>query len=266
TVLQREQAQLKQYLEMRQRIQSVVQKKRHLNKAGLETIRREAVNQLIRDLQSRLAQIEQRIGTAGQQAHIVQQHQQAIAKSEQQEKAWIALIKELSPTEGLIAEGQLGFIRNFVDQMNSLIASIWTYPLEIQSCELIEGETIDLDYRFPFTVGNEDEPIADVALGSSGMLEIFDLAFQMTALQHLRMQDGPLYLDELGKTMDAAHKAEVANVVKTITEQGTFSQVFMISHDFFQYGALSNAEICLLNSLNVMAPKGEVVNQHVEMT
>jgi hypothetical protein len=264
--LQREQAQLKQYLDMRVRIHEVIQKKRQLNKDGLETLRRQALIQLIRDLQSALAKVEDRIGTAGQQASIVQQHLKTIEASERQEKAWAILVKELSPTEGLIAEGQLGFIRNFVLQMNTLIASVWTYRLEIQSCELVEGESIDLDYRFPFIVEHEDEPIADVSLGSSGMLEIFDLAFQMTALQHLRLQDGPLFLDELGKTMDAVHKAEVANVVKTITEQETFSQVFMISHDFFQYGALSNAEICLLNSLNVMAPTGEVVNQHVEMS
>lgn len=260
-----ERERMKQFLELRGKIQHVIKKKRELGQHTLETLRRDELNQLIRVLQSELAQRVEKLGSAAQQKGIVENLSKRIDLYSEQETAWGVLVKELSPTEGLIAEGLLGFIKNFIDQMNSLIRSIWSYSLVVESCEVVEGAVIDLDYRFPMRVQAQPTPVSDVSKGSSGMIEIVDMAFKLTAMQYLHLQDSALFLDELGAQMDSTHKAETVYIIKTLVEQQTFPQVFLISHDFHQYGALANCEITLLNNLNVAAPPGAAVNQHVVM-
>ena len=254
TFYEAEQGRLKQFHELRGKIRTVINHKRELNKTTLETIRRQEVNALIRALQSELAIREQRIGSASQQKSIVDNLSARIDDYAAQEAAWAILVKEMSPTEGLIAEGLLGFIKNFIDQTNSIIQSVWSYPLVIQSCEVIEGAALDLDYRFPLKVASRTEPVSDVSKGSTGMIEIVDMAFKMTAMQYLHLQDSALYLDEPGQTFDDSHRSEFAFIVKNLIEQQTFPQIFMISHYFEMYGSFGNADICALNKLNVAVP------------
>jgi ABC-type Mn2+/Zn2+ transport system ATPase subunit len=95
------------------------------------------------------------------------------------------------------------------------------------------------------------------------MIEIINLAFRLVAMSYLGLQDYPLYLDEPGRAFDPAHKSAVVNMVKSLLEQSTFSQIFMISHDYAQYGALANAQLCVMNPTNVVVPKD--YNSHVTM-
>ncbi len=262
---QSEQAMLKQREELLLRVKKIIGDKQTIAKDTQETIKRSALIALIRYLQSELATREQRVASASVQKQIVTNLSNQIATLTQEEKDYQILLKRLSPTEGLIAEGLLGFIKNFVDQMNSLIKRVWTYRLVLLTCDLVEGEAIDLDYKFPIEVESREAPIHDISKGSSGMMEIINLAYKLTAVQYLGMQDHPLYLDEFGKPFDVTHKSTAINIIKTLVEQKTFPQVFLISHDFHQYGGLSNCDITLLNSLNVASPAGVTVNKHVVM-
>lgn len=248
---------------LKEKIQSIIQEKRTLNKEEIETHRRLVFNNLVRELQSALASREHTLGAAAAQRNIVENLGKRIDEFTHEEQALAVLVKQLSPTEGLIAEGLLGFIKNFVDQMNALIKRIWTYPFIVQSCEVTEGDTIDLDYRFPMLVNNADLPISDVSKGSTGMQEIVNLAYRLTAMQYLGLQDSALYLDEIGNFFDAEHKRGLIYAIKSLIEQHTFSQIFLISHDYGQYGALVNSEYCVINSSNVIVP--EKYNKHVIM-
>ena len=67
--------------------------------------------------------------------------------------------------------------------MNAFIGKVWTYPLVIQSCSVVEGENIDLDYKFPMLINEGESPISDISKGSRGMKEIINLAFRLTAMQ-----------------------------------------------------------------------------------
>lgn len=247
----------------KEQIRDVIQQKRLTNKEEIETHRRLVFNQLIRDLQSALASRESVLNSAAAQKTIVDNLTARIETFSSEEKALGILVKELSPTEGLIAEGLLGFIKNYVDQMNSLIKKIWTYPFTINSCEVVEGDSIDLDYKFPMTVGDLDSPISDVSKGSTGMREIVDLAYRLTAMQYLGLQDSAVYFDEVGSAFDKEHRTASAIMIKSLIEQRTFSQVFMVSHYLELYGGLTNVEICVLDPANIVTPK--VYNEHVKI-
>jgi ABC-type nitrate/sulfonate/bicarbonate transport system ATPase subunit len=103
----------------------------------------------------------------------------------------------------------------------------------------------------------------DVSEGSSAMLEVVDIAFRICALKALKMGDSPLFLDEFGKTMDSVHRRATTNLINNLMEEDSFTQMFLISHDISQYGALSNCEICVLDSQNVIVPSNTSVNKHV---
>lgn len=246
------------------KVRELIQSKRQCNKDEIETIRRTELNGAIRQLHSALASRENVLSSVAQQKQIVDHIAHDIANLEKEEQALGILVKQLSPTEGLIAEGLYGFIHNFIHQMNLFIQKVWTYPLAIQGCSMEEGDSLDMDYRFPLLVQGNDNRVSDVAKGSVGMKEIINLAYRLTAMRYLGLQEYPLILDEWGGAMDEAHRHHASYVIKSLVEQNACSQLFMVSHYFAQYGALSNAEICVLNNLNITVPKE--YNTHVSLS
>ena len=72
-------------------------------------------------------------------------------------------------------------------------------------------------------------------------------------------------MDEFGHSMDPTHKAATINLINSIMEQEAFTQLFMISHDLLQYGALTNTEILVLCDENVTIPNNCVYNRHVKL-
>lgn len=228
-----------------------------------ETLRREHFNALIQRVQSELASKEKIVGTAAMQAEVVKNITDEAHKLQTEEQDLAVLIKQLSPTEGLIAEGLLGFVKNFVDQMNQIIQKVWSYDMVIKTCEVVEGESIDMDYKFPVAVHTHEKPVPDISNTSTGMREIINIAFRLTAMHYLGMHDFPLYLDEAGAGFDPAHRVEFARMLHALMEQNSFSQTFLISHYYDVYGGLSNYEACVLSTLNISPPAG--YNSHVEI-
>lgn len=174
--------------------------------------------------------------------------------------AALALIaRELSPTEGLIADQLSGFIRCLTDQLNSIISSIWTYDLHVLACGMDSGE---LDYKFPLKSGTGPE-VPDISKGSTAQKEVIDFAFVLTVMLYLGLTDYPLYLDELGAGFDETHRTNVMSFIKQLMDVNGHSQIFMISHYASNHGALNNAETLVLHGANIAVP-GEH-NKHVVM-
>lgn len=229
----------------------------------IETMRREALNTLIRQLQSELGAKEHILHLASNQKSIIKNIEDQITELEIDKEALTILINQLSPTDGLIAQGLLGFIRSFVNQMNVFIENVWAYPMTIMSCDIQDNESLDLDYKFPVKKGTDDsdQPTPDVSKCSNGMKEIINLSFKITAMKYLDLLHTPLYLDEFGAAMDNGHKNEVISLIKAFNEQKTFSQIFIVSHDVTQYNSLPNSEVCVLCDTNIITP--QKYNEHV---
>lgn len=230
-----------------------------------ENYRREALNEIIKKVQISLSRKECILSEVKLQKSLVTDLENQIHLMEKEEEAYKILVKELSPTDGLIAQGMMGFINTFVKQMNQLIKKIWQYPLVIKSCAISEDGAVDLDYLFPLMVQSLDNVVSDVVKGSSAMKEIIDLAFKITAMKYLNLSDSPIMLDEFGKTMDHEHRIKSSDFVKSLIEQQPFTQLYMVSHYEESYGSLVNADICILNENNIVIPPGCIFNKHVVM-
>lgn len=248
-----------------QQLNSLVEHYNEFSNETVEALRRTTYNDMLRSIQATLAKHEARLHEVKNHQQVIKNLENQISQLENEERCLKAAAKELSPTEGLIAEGLFGFMKLFIGQMNNFIKRIWTYPLVLQPCALGSDGALDLDYRFPVVVDTADNIRKDISEGSSAMHEVIDLAFKITAMKALRLEDFPLFLDEFGSTMDPTHKAATIQLINSIMEQDHFTQLFMISHDAVQYGALSNTEVCVLSADNMMLPKGMVYNQHVKI-
>lgn len=225
-----------------------------LHEESITSLRDELLTKAINALQSRLAITEDKLNFAQIQIGIVEELKEHTYEAELNEEAAKALMKTLSPNEGLIAEGLLGFINAFTGQMNNVIESVWTYPFRILPCATSSEKGIGLDYRFPMVVATKDKPIPDINVGSKGMKEVTDLAFKIGFMKYLGLTEVPLYLDEFGDGFDVFHRESSTRIIQQIIEQMQFKQVFIISHHVENYGGLANCEICSLTPTELSLP------------
>ena len=251
--------------ETKAQLEKLVAQHQTLNEELVENTRRMIYTDFVREIQSMLARSENVLRESEGQYRVIEHIQSTITQMETSEKLLKLALKELSPTEGLIAKGLLGFMRIFVKQMNEIIQRIWTYPLKVMPCSIEEGQKLDLNYRFPVFVNKQEKPKDDVSEGSTAMKEVVDLAFTVTALKALHLGDCPLFLDEFGHSMDPVHKQATTTLINTIMQQESFSQLFMISHDMLQYGSLTNTQVLVVCADNITIPKHCVYNTHVTM-
>lgn len=231
---------------------------------AIEMMRLTAIQDCIRTLQTSLALKTEALNAVSLQKGLIAQLERNIAEDIVREEAAQRLVKELSPTDGLIAEGLLGFIRNFTRQMNDLIQKIWAYPLQVKDCGIAKEGIAELDYKFPMVVGNASNVVPDIKFGSSGMREIVDLSFQVVAAKYLGLGDCPLFLDEFGASLDEEHRHAATMTIKTLMDTLQFSQLYMVSHYESGYGSFTNAEACVIDARNITVPS--VYNRHVEMS
>lgn len=236
---------------------------------AIAAIRNEVTQEFIRKIQSELAVKEDILNQINLQKNLIYDIESQIEEQLKYQEAFDVLLKELSPTEGLIAEGMLGFIRIFVRKMNRLIKKNWTFRLEILDCGMTDGTTTELDYKFPLLSsvnGSNAKPVDDISDGSRGMQDIINFAFVAIASEYLGIQDQPFYLDEFASSFDDAHKHKATQLVGNLLDFYPFTQLFMISHDFSIHSGISNVEICVLNQDNIQIPTHAEVNKHVRIT
>lgn len=244
-------------------LKNLIDEKKLNTKNLVETHRRQILNDLIKDLQLELVNRENSLNIINTSKINLNNIVVNIDKLEEQQKVLEIILNNLSPTEGLIAEGLYNFINYFISEMNHFISKIWSYDLVIEPCSLDINSDTGLDYRFPVRINNTNI-INDINKGSDGIVEIINVAFRITALKHLNLLNYPFYLDEFGYSFDASHKANSVLIIKSLLEQNIFKQLFLISHDYGQYGGLSNCEICSfeLDNLNIPILFSKV-NKHV---
>jgi DNA repair exonuclease SbcCD ATPase subunit len=226
----------------------------------IEALRREHYNELVRTVQSNLGSKEHLLTQARIQNQLVQTLETQITELAADEKALALGVKTLSPTDGLIAAGLTGFIQAFVQQMNSVIEKVWTYPMLIGACQL-DPDSTELDYKFPVFI-NDESPRPDVSKTSKGQKEMIDLAFLITAMCYMGKNDFPLVLDEIGSSFDTEHRVRLITLLRSLIENKSFDMVYLVSHDYHQYSALA-AQVCVLNPDNIIVPTK--YNEHVKL-
>lgn len=194
---------------------------------------------------------------------ILKENDRKLTQAREDVKAYALLLDEMSPNTGMIADGLLGFIRVFLGEMNKIIARVWSYPLIVKVAEDIDEK--GLTYRFPVITGTDGNEIPDVAMGSSGIQEIVNLAFKIVSMKYMGIGDFPLFLDEFGKTFDSTHRIQAGKVINTLISEHKHQQLFMVSHYSDSYGSMVNCNICVLDDTNIVLPLGKY-NNNVQLS
>lgn len=259
------QRQIKHMYEIGERMAAAKEQFSQASIVMIEAVKNEVIDEALASTHREIATLSTRIHSVDQHEALVNDIKQQLVKLEKSEKANKALSDALSPVDGLIAEGMLGFIRNYVARMNALIAKVWTTRLEVKDCST-EEESAELNYKFPLIVEGAAVPREDVSKSSSGQGEMIDLAFRIAAAQCWKLDKGPLALDEFGKTFDESHREAATAVVNQLIDQLSFSQLFMISHYESCYGSFYNAQITVMDKRNITIPANRKYNEFTTLT
>lgn len=226
----------------------------------MEEIRQDELVNVIRRHQGSLAIVENGLTEAEVQHGIVNDLQKDLNQMSQQEQAFKVLLDVLSPKDGLIAEQISVFLNAMIDRMNAAIARVWGYTLALLNCNLAED---DLDYRFPMYAVKPENAVADVNQGSESQMVIVNDAFRRIQYKFQRLHGYPLYIDEIEATFDPVHRINLIPVIKTLIEDDTYGQVFIISHYIATQGSFQDAEIVVLDDAHLSADLNRSYNQHV---
>lgn len=226
----------------------------------LEIIRQETISETIGDHQSRLGQIKNKLSEKTTLEALVDDLRQSTDELGDDVEVLKELVRQLSPQEGLIAEQLTGFIGSLTDQINEIISQIWTYDLYVLPCGIESG---DLDYKFPLQVDSPNTICPDIGKASEGQKEIINFAFKMVVMLYLDMMDYPLYLDELGRTFDEQHRINTVDYLKLLVDARRYSQIFYISHFACSYGAMSGADVLVMDKANIAVPAN--INEHAKI-
>lgn len=170
------------------------------------------------------------------------------------------LTTAISPTEGLIADRLRDAIFSIIEQMNTIIGSVWTHELKVLECGF---DGADLDYKFPVQVESPEDQTPDISKASKGQREIIDIAFKLTAMLYLGMLDYPLFLDEPGEGFDEQHRDQIMSLVRQMLDSGHYSQLFMVSHVASSHGAFLDAQALVLDASNITLPG--TFNEHATL-
>jgi len=212
----------------------------------IETKRNTLLKIAIKELRLTLLDIDEKLTSHIEYETKLRTYQLELDELNTRERLLKITLKELSPSEGLIAKSISSFLNYFISDMNSIIASIWGYDMEILGCDLADN---DLDYKFKVLVNN-DEIIEDISKTSSSMQEIINLVFKVTFAKYKGFIGYPLILDEFGRTFDSNHRITAYEALdRSIAND--FSQVFMVSHFESMYGRFGNADISILGTTGV---------------
>jgi hypothetical protein len=212
-----------------------------------EKIEAEVVDSLISDLQVTLGRLKEDLDKRNSLTRSINELESSILEEKGYLEHYKLIAEGLGPTGGLLAEQLSVSINAIVEGINLVIGELWKSDLYIIPCGIEEGE---LTYRFPFNGINSK----DVSGGSNGQRDIVDLAFRIMVYQLMGLKQYPLFLDEMGCFFDKAHKTSLTRYISECLEDGTFSQVFYISHAIEQYISAGSSEINVLCERNVTLP------------
>jgi energy-coupling factor transporter ATP-binding protein EcfA2 len=208
----------------------------------------ELITDTIRTNKLLLLELQPKLEAADKINYLVARYKQQIDDIKLHVETLEAMIKELSPKNGIIAKSIGGFINRLIVNMNNVIEPIWSYDFSIVPYDVENEEK--LDYRFKVMV-NGEVATPDVTKTSGGMREVIDLAFRLTVMKFLGLTDYPCYLDEFGIKLDSHHRSRIHSMVAGFVADSNFSQVFLISHQDTSYSNMKDSDVVIISGDNI---------------
>lgn len=152
------------------------------------------------------------------------------------------LIKLLNPKDGLIAKSLIGFVRQYISDMNSIISQVWGYSFSI---DIEDDENFTKKYEFPVVIEGERSS-QDISDTSTGQSEIIDFAFKTIMMKYLGLQPWVYYIDELGGNLNVEYRNNLFNFIKRAHDDGKVKQLFIVTHLSDITNQINNADVITL--------------------
>ena len=235
------------YQDMRTKIEKDYEQHKKNRTNIIKKNKNDIINKSISELKDLLITLEEKYNNYEKVKYRIQVNNNLIANYIDERDALAMAIKALSPTEGLIAKSINSFINVFLNEMNSIINSVWSYDVTLLPCQVNEQD--DLDYMFAVNVDGKKD-IADVSMLSTSMKDIVNLSFKIIFMKYMNLTYMPLILDEFGVTMDDLHRDKVYHVLENILSNN-FSQIFFTANFKSIYGRFVDSEIVILDDKNL---------------
>lgn len=218
-------------------------RKNSINKAYNESI-----DKLIANLKETLVVIAKKIDKYNHMMSEENNIREEMSKSNDRLTVLNVLIQELNPTTGLIADSIKSFLHRYINDVNRIIQSVWSYELEVLPYDINDLDT-SITYRFPVkTLGNDNAD--DIADTSESMREIIALAFRIVSLKYMGLSQYPLMIDEFGRSMDEVHLIRSYDLLETIAVENDI-QMIIIAHIKTCYNRFINSGISIISSMNL---------------
>jgi len=249
------------YLESIKVVKDSLNKVYLAKKNNIEASRNIFLKKAVSELRIALLAIDEQLATNNEYSTMLTTYQNELNDLTHKEKLLKITLKELSPSEGLIAKSISSFLNCFLQSMNTIIASVWGYDMRILTCDLGVN---DLDYKFRVLINNS-ETVEDISKTSSSMREIIDLAFRVSYAKFAGFIGYPLYLDEFARTFDANHRITAYQSLEN-NIANDFGQIFIVSHFTEIYGRFKNSDISILGTTGVEVSAIDNFNEVMTLT
>jgi len=154
----------------------------------------------------------------------------------------------LSPESGMPKYHLVSFVNALISNANFVISKIWTTPLEIQ---LISQEE---EFNCNFLVKCNNNQITKLENISKGQTAIVNFAFFIALMIALDIKDYPCIFDECDENLDAKHKQNYLEWLKTYIDEGYANQMWIVNHDAALYTGFLYKDIICLRKENVVVP------------
>lgn len=142
-------------------------------KYKINSLMNKATNEIIFELNNKLSKIETVLDKYNYMSKSTNENILELDKVNKDIELLELLIKELSPSTGLIAESLKSFLLGYVKDVNVIISNVWSYDMEVLPYDVKELEK-GISYRFPVRVKGQ-KPVADVNDTSESMREIINI-------------------------------------------------------------------------------------------
>ena len=240
------------YLRMNDLYNQLNAKLDDLSKAMEYTYRsnkKEAIENTITKVNTDLAHVNMQLNEARNKQSVIDDITSQRDKTMIRSNGFKALVNEINPATGLIADYFKQFIDQFVEQMNIIINKVWEHNIELLPCDV---NSDGITYKFPLRVNDKPYGPPDGSKGSNSQVSMVNFAFKIVVMVYLGLDDYPLYLDELAPDLDEKHRINIISFVRSFVESKRCSQMFMVSHYATGYGAFTNADILVLDDENLL--------------
>lgn len=220
--------------------------------------KKEAIETTITSVNTDLAHVNMQLNAARNKQSVIDDITSQRDITMLRSNGYKALVTEINPTSGLIADYFKQFIDQFVEQMNIIINKVWEHNIELLPCDV---NSDGITYKFPLRVNDKPYGPPDGSKGSNSQISMINFAFKVVVMVYLGLDDYPLFLDELAPDLDEKHRINIMSFVRSFVESKRCSQLFMVSHYASGYGAFTNAEILVLDDENLLNIP-QVYNEH----